>query len=90
MSPYSQYNYDINQLQKFSNQVKEVLINHLAQDGVIDNPQKIMETYAVILSEQGWLGSQISKILKHKDDGAVISVMKMIDGSQKDLFKGLK
>ncbi|GAG01961.1 unnamed protein product, partial [marine sediment metagenome] len=74
MPTYSQYSYDVNQLQKFANQVKEVLISYLAQEGVIDDPQKAKETYAIIISEKGWLGTQISKLVGHKDEGAMISV----------------
>ncbi len=63
------YTYD--DLARESNKLKEILLNHLAHDGVLAegmDPEELAKHYVVIVNEPSTFGSAIKKYFGEKDD----------------------
>ena len=60
------YTYSLQDLQGFSNQVKEVVATSLVREGILDEEQatKFLENYIVMVSEKGFCGRFIDKFFK--------------------------
>lgn len=75
------YTYTLQDLQGFSNQVKEVVVTSLAKEGFLDGEQaeKFLENYIVLVTERGFCGKVMDKLfgLDEQEKGTqIIHVVK--------------
>ncbi len=77
------YSYTLQDLQSFSNQTKEVVATSLVREGFLTEEQatEFLEKYIVLVTERGFVGKTIDKILgldKKEADTQVIHVVKRV------------
>ena len=83
------WTHDVESLNEFSNQVKEVLLHELERQGYLRIPAlKINEEIAVIVHRPSWFGSMIRRWFG-EDDGYKISIIKMLCIAEPDKKKNL-
>jgi len=75
------YSYSLQDLQRLSNQVKEVVASSLAREGFLTEEQakEFLEKYIVLVTERGFVGKAIDKLLnldKEETGTQVIHVVK--------------
>lgn len=73
--------YNDQQLGSVANQVKEITVAALLEQGVIDKvaAELFLEKHAIIIVKKGWLGSTIDKVLNLKTaDDKVFQVIRVI------------
>jgi len=71
------YNYTPETLTELANQIKEVFIGSLHNEGLIKNPDEIAANYAIVITERNSLGKMWSKLWHNEDpDGVYISCVK--------------
>ena len=73
--------YNDQQLGSVANQVKEITVGALLEQGVIDKvaAELFLEKHAIIIVKKGWLGSTIDKVLNLKTaDDKVFQVIRVI------------
>lgn len=56
-------------LQMALNASKEELIDALAREGLLQNPEEIKAKYAIVIAHKSWLGRKIQDILGLSDEG---------------------
>ena len=59
-------------LQEAINAGKEELIDALAREGLLQNPEEIKAKYAIVIAHRNWLGRKIKEILGLPDDGSSV------------------
>ena len=73
--------YSDQQLGSVANQVKEITVAALLEQGVIDKvaAELFLEKHAIIIVKKGWLGSTIDKVLNLKTaDDKVFQVIRVL------------
>lgn len=80
MATETRYLYGDEDLTRFANQVKELMINDmLARDAITNDEAANYNRYAVVVVKKGWLGSAIDKALGLKEpDDKKIQLLKLV------------
>ncbi len=65
MATETRYLYNDEDLSRFANQVKELMINDMLARDLLTNEEstRYLEQYAVVVVKKGWLGSVIDKAI---------------------------
>lgn len=74
----STYTLTNGQMQQIANQVKELLLAHLEVEGVISDSKRLCETYAIVVTKKGWLGSFMDKVLRRTGDETKLVVVRVL------------
>jgi hypothetical protein len=80
MATETRYLYNDEDLSRFANQVKELMINDMLARDLLTNEEatRYLEQYAVVVVKKGWLGTAIDKAIGLKDaDDKKIQLIKM-------------
>lgn len=73
------YSFDVGDITKNSNTVKEVLLAALERDGLLTKPAvDVAANYAVVIYEQSWMGKLFSKVTGGDEKSLKIQVMKIV------------
>jgi hypothetical protein len=80
MASETRYLYNDEDLSRFANQVKELMINDMLARDLLTNEESTgyLARYAVVVVKKGWLGTTIDKALGLKEaDDKKIQIIKM-------------
>lgn len=80
------YSFSETEVQSLANQVKEVLLLSLEQEGVLNKPaQELLESYAIIISKKGWLGQCLDRIIGGNPNDMRITLVRVIPMLEKNV-----